>query len=366
MIEHVAILAGGSGTRLWPASRARRPKQLLDLGGGESLFAATLRRALALQAPGWILVVTHREQVAAMEAACRQAASPGVPGRGILVVPEPQGRNTAPAIALACLLLEGSGAAGDRLLALPADHRIEPAAAFCRDTERAAALAAGGHLVTYGIPPARAETGYGYIEAGESLEEGLRVVRFTEKPDRRTAEEFLRGGRHYWNSGMFAFRVDVFLRELGEHAPQVAAALATLRRKARLPEAAKQGEAPVAVLAAPPGLERAYAQVPGISVDYAVMEHSRRAAVVPATFSWSDVGSWDEVAALYAEGSGRVIAVQAQGNFVHTDVPVALAGVEDLLVVVRDGAVLVCRRGESQLVRQVVERIRSEGPQELL
>lgn len=370
MVRHAVILAGGAGTRLWPASTEKHPKQFLDLAQGRSLFALTLERAVGLGIEGFICVVTHRDHARAISRQCAALLRKlPFPANRIVILPEPQARNTAPAIALACCFLKAQGSEGDTLLVMPADHTVSPSATFAEDVETAERLAAEGWLVTFGITPERPETGYGYVEIAGRLAGGFKAARFKEKPDIETARAFLRRGGHYWNSGMFAFRVDRFLGELERHAPEVAKPFLFAPLPGP-PATAQPGNGPV-FAGAEETLASIYRQTPGISIDYALMERSNRCAVVPARFSWSDVGSWDVVAELFgpelAEGQARdLVSVQAAGNFVFSDIPVALAGVEDLVVVVKNGALLICRRGQTQLVREVVQALRDAGREDLL
>jgi mannose-1-phosphate guanylyltransferase/mannose-6-phosphate isomerase len=373
MVKHAVILAGGTGTRLWPASTTKHPKQFLRLSGGQSLFALTLRRAIGLGIGGLVCVVTHKDHAEGILRECavvsKQERFP--PGR-IFVLAEPQGRNTAPAIAWACSALRREGKPEDTLIVMPADHVIEPLSRFASDVEKAAGLAGEGWLVTFGIPPGGPETGYGYIEAGEPSAPGFKVRKFKEKPDLATARSFLAQGNHYWNSGMFAFRTDRFLEELERHAPAVSRPL--LDASAYETPRGSSAEDRVILLPATEAVEGAYRKVPSISIDYAVMERSDRCAVVPAGFSWSDVGSWDVVAEQFAAepeegapgGGAAEVAVDATGNFVLSDLPVALAGVSDLIVVVKNGAVLVCRKGRSQLVKEVVQALKEKDREDLL
>ena len=363
MVKHVVIMAGGSGTRLWPASRADAPKQFIDLGtSGGSLFQQTLARALGLHPAGRVLVVTHESQVPAAreQAAAALAAAGGAgAGRRLAILPEPEARNTAAAICCACAWLEARGEGGAPLLVLAADHAIEPQDAFAAAVERAAGLAAGGRLVVFGVRPTRAETGYGYIEAGEPLGDGFVVRSFHEKPDQATARGYLEAGRFYWNSGMFTFSPATFLEEASAVAPAVARPFVEARAAlARL-------EPRDGLIGDDGTLRGLYAALPSIAVDYAVMEKSRRLAMVQADFQWSDVGSWDEVARL-GRPRGELASAQAGGNYVLSDIPVAIAGVSDLIVVVRNGVCLVCRRGSSQLVREIVDQVRKKGPAGLL
>ena len=353
MVKHVIIMAGGSGTRLWPASRRSTPKQFLDLGQGRSLFQATLERSMALAPEGMILVVTHQSQV---QAIIEQAAAAD-PGR-LVVLPEPIARNTAPAVAYACAFLAAAGEAEASVIVLASDHDIRPVERFRQDVAAAAELAAAERLVVFGIPPTRPETGYGYVESGTREGSGFLVQSFHEKPTPERAGEYLEAGTFFWNSGMFVFRVGTFLEEARRHAPEVAGPLEEVPYPA--PQAAG-----VSVIPVTDALTAAYERLPAISIDYAIMERSDRVAMIRARFDWSDVGSWDEVARIAGDG-GAAVSIDSEGSYVYADVPVALAGVKDLIVVVRDGVVLVCGKGSSQLVRGVVDRLKEAGPEDLL
>lgn len=362
MYSYVIILAGGSGTRLWPASTSARPKQFLSLGDGSSFFRRALDRALALKPRLGVMVVTGQSMADAVARECR-TLPPGVPGRGsVRILPEPAGKNTAPAVAWALAAAEAwGGRPEDTFLLMTSDHLIEPVSAFAADAAKAEALAASGNLVCFGIPPRYAATGYGYIEAAAPLGPGLRAAGFREKPDAATAERFLTAGRYYWNSGMYAFRSDFLRREMETHAPDVARAFDSLIDRPR--EVERGG---VRILEAWEGLEEAYERAPSVSLDYAVSEKCASVALVPASFSWEDVGSWDEMARLFPEGSGNAVPIDSGGCFVYSDIPVALCGVSDLVVVIRNGAALVLKKGSSQLVKEAVERLKSEGRQNLL
>jgi mannose-1-phosphate guanylyltransferase/mannose-6-phosphate isomerase len=368
VVKHAVILAGGAGTRLWPASTRKHPKQFLRLGEGESLFAMTLQRAIGLEIEGFICVVTHQDHVDGIVQECREVLKAETfPPERVQILAEPEARNTAPAIAYACTVLQDAGTMDDTLIVMPADHVIEPLSVFTSDVGKAAIPAEEGWLVTFGIPPDRPETGYGYIEAGEALGPGFRVRKFKEKPDAATARSFLAQGNHYWNSGMFAFRAGRFLEELGRHAPKVARAVLEVPPSKTLGRSAT--DASPVLLPADKALQAAYGKCPSISIDYAVMEHSDRCAVIPAGFSWSDVGSWDVVAELSASNprdAADLFTVDATGNFVLSDLPVALVGVQDLLVVIRNGIVLVCRKGKTQQVKDIVKILKDGDRTDLL
>jgi mannose-1-phosphate guanylyltransferase len=344
------ILAGGRGERFWPLSRRHRPKQLLPLLSERSMLADTLARLEGLASPRDAWVITARD----LHGAVREAV-PQVPHAH--VVGEPVGKNTAPAIALACRWL---APLGDDVVAavLPSDHRIEPAAAFRAEVEAAARLALERRVVvTFGIPPTRPETGYGYIEVGDALP-GVpgaadlhAVAAFREKPDVATAAAYLRDGRHLWNAGMFLFAPSVMLEELEAHAPDIARLLPDL------PDRPGEGSEEA--------LERFYGAAPSISIDYAVMERSRRAVVARASFAWDDLGSW---AALATPGSGDARGNVVRGPALLHDCDeviafsdgglVAAIGVENLIVVRTGDVTLVCARDRAQDVRAVVERLK--------
>lgn len=351
---HAVLLAGGRGTRFWPASREALPKQFLRVGGEESLLSRTGRRLAKVAKPAHAWVVTNAAHVAL---AAEQLAE--YPRERI--VGEPMGRNTAPCIALAAALVAKEDPE-DVLLVAPADHWIADEDVF-RDVMFAGADVARATqgLVTFGVVPSSPATGYGYIEAGDALE-GLpggarKVVRFTEKPDRATALRFLADGRHTWNSGIFAWQAGVFLEELARHEPAMADGVREIAD-------AKDREA--AMRAIYPGLR-------SVSVDYAVLEKSSKVSVVPAKFAWSDVGSWDALAELASPDksanalSGDVLTAGVENCFVQADGPlVALVGVRDLVVVSTKDAVLICAKGATQDVKKIVDELEKKGRRELL
>ena len=343
---HIVILAGGSGTRLWPASRAALPKQFLDMGSGRSLLQECLQRSLALEPEGWVVVVTHQSHVKSTLAQWREL---GDDRENFAILPEPVGRNTAPALVYAATFLRDVSAGDDCFLVLASDHKIEPMERYAADVKKAAELAAQGYLVVFGIRPDWAHTGFGYIEAGKEVPPGYKVDSFHEKPDAATAKNYLEKGNFYWNSGMFTFPLAGFLEAIAEHAPEVADPF----------DGAAQ-------LSDPSSLAAVYDALPSISIDYALMEKSRRVAMIPASFNWSDVGSWDEALKYFREEEGQVFKTQSEGNFVYSDIPVALAGVDNLIVVIRNGTAMICRKGASQLVRDIVGDLKEKGRTEPL
>ncbi|MCL1817621.1 MAG: mannose-1-phosphate guanylyltransferase [Spirochaetaceae bacterium] len=354
-MEAIVILAGGSGTRLWPASTPQKPKQFLALGGGESFLRLTVERGLAVNPRAPIVVVTHARYLADTVS---QLASFAASGADITVLPEPEARNTAPAIAFAALYLGGRLALSSRVLILSADHLIWPLERFTAAAARAAELAAMGHIAVFGIPPTEANTGYGYIETGEAAGPGFRVTAFREKPDAAAAAAYLAAGNYYWNSGMFVFSLKTLAGEFAARAPDVSVPLQALAEKA-----AEKGrmEGGVRVWGEGAAFAEAYGKLPSISVDYAVMEKSAKAAMVTADFEWNDVGSWDEAARLYPNEAPAVFSCAASGNSVFADIPVALCGVEDLVVVIKNGRALVMKKGSSQLVREAAKALAGDA-----
>jgi len=362
VVHHVVIMAGGSGTRLWPASRSRHPKQFLNLGTEKTLFQETLFRSFALGINGKIIIVTHREQVNFILDQINAVFAADRSGFEIIVLAEPEARNTAPAVMLAARFLEAAGERESSVCVLPADHMIYPVENFKEDVNSAAGIAESGKLVTFGIEPTCPETGYGYIETGDRFKTGFLVSRFREKPDAETAREFLKQGNFFWNSGIFSFNVGVFLDEVKRYSPAIYDGFVPVNFTGYIKRTGEN----LFVIPSHGAVEAVYRKIPSISIDYAVMEKSRRTAMVKASFVWSDVGSWDEVSRVAEIDNGNVFTEDSKGNFVFSDMPVALVGVNDLLVIQKKGALLICRKGESQRTKSIVERIKKSGRDDLL
>lgn len=354
---HPVVLSGGSGSRLWPLSRQNQPKQFLSLIGDHSLYQETVLRASKLptaQPPVTVCSEDHRFMVG------EQLQAVGIANGGILL--EPVARSTAPAIALAALhvLADDPDAT---LLVMPADHLIEDEAAFRTAVSAASGLAQEGWLVTFGITPDYAETGYGYILRGELLsEQGYRVEQFVEKPDLPTAERYVAEGTYAWNSGMFLFLAQGYLDELALHAPAVFEA-------ARAAYAAATSDLDFIRVD-----KQAFASSPSDSIDYAVMEKTDRAAVVPVSCGWSDIGSWSSlwsVAERDDDGNrheGDVISIDTSGSLVRASERrmIATIGVEDLVIIDTPDATLVARKDRVQDVKTIVDHLKAAGRQEHL
>jgi len=342
------ILSGGVGARLWPLSRKSRPKQLLPLAGPNTMIQETLARATGpdFAAPLVICGEDHRFLVA------EQVRALGIAGAEIIL--EPIGRNTAPAAAIAALLVAARVPDGLVLL-MPSDHVIADRDAFQTAVAAAATAARDGALVTFGIAPSAPETGYGYIKGGAPLADApgvLVVERFVEKPDRATAETYLASGDYYWNSGMFLFAASAFLAEMERLEP---AMLAACRRSL---EAADRG---TDFIRLPRDI---FGGCPSQSIDYAIMEHAARAAVVPVEIGWNDVGSWQslwEIAERNGEGNvvqGDVLLHGTRRSYIRSEGPlVAAIGMEDIVVVATPDAVLISHRGATQDVKKIVDEL---------
>ena len=359
------ILSGGAGTRLWPLSREMAPKGFMRLPDGETLLGKTATRARALPGVTDIVTVTNRDLYfhtrdvyAALKTneACRDT-----------LLLEPFGRNTAPAVALAARVVEARHGGDAVLLAMPADHLIQDVAAFRAAVERAAALAREGVLVTFGLRPTYAETGFGYLECGAAIggadvaPSAARVVRFVEKPSLDKARAYVAAGTYAWNSGIFCFTASAILEAIARHAPDIDRAVRPIAEAF----ASRPG---VTMLEIDP--ER-FASVPDISIDYAVMEPAAaagRVAAVRGTFDWSDIGSWQAIADLTApdaegnRGHGERVSIATRGTFVHSeDRVVATVGVENLVIVDTPDAVLVAHRDHVQRVREVASELKARG-----
>lgn len=339
------ILCGGAGSRLWPLSRGMHPKQFMDLGG-RTLFGDTLDRLRAIPAAQAPLVVSNREQ-RFLVAGQMQEHGFAPAGRVLL---EPLGRNTAAAIAAAALAVQAKNP-GSAMLVMPSDHAMSDPGSFAGAVAQAMPAAREGALVTFGVRPTGPETGYGYIRRGEARGDAFLVDAFVEKPDLASAEAMLKAGGHYWNSGIFMFLPDAFLAELERLAPEI------LRQ---VQAAWEQRETQRDFV----WLGDEFAASPAVSVDYAVMEKTPLAVVLPMDAGWTDLGSWrsvQEAGSPDSDGNvcvGDVLAEDVRGSYLHSSGRlVAALGLENLVVVETGDAVLVADRDRSQDVRRLVERL---------
>lgn len=345
------ILSGGSGTRLWPVSRQAHPKPFIKLADGRSLLQKTIDRLEPLGEIPEVITVTNREHFFVT----RDEYAAGGSQYKHVVLLEPNARNTAPAVAVGALAALARHGQDATLLVLPADHLVEDHAAFATTVQQAMALAQQDLLVTFGIKPTYAETGFGYIERGEPIAgtAGFRVARFTEKPAADKAAEMVKSGRFYWNSGMFCFRAAAFIAELEQHAPDI------VTQARHCWEAARQQDERIDLPA------EHFDAMPDISIDYAVMEKSARVAVVPATFAWNDVGSWTAVSSLVeadAEGNraqGEAMFVDSANCYVQSSGRmVAAVGLEGVMIVDTPDALLVAHQEHVQDVKKVAQQLK--------
>jgi mannose-1-phosphate guanylyltransferase len=358
---HAVVMAGGSGTRFWPASRQARPKQLLPLLGGRTLLSATTERLAGFVPADSLWVVTNPAQVAGVRAALPDLADDRL-------VVEPAARDTAPCIALAAAHVEAVSP-GALMAVLPADHVIEPRHEFQRMLGRGAQLASDDTtLVTFGVKPDRPSTAYGYLQLGDPVDDRLprafRVVRFREKPTAEVAARLLAGGDHLWNSGIFVWSTAAIFEAMDESHAELGAAAR------QLAEAVRNGDSEAR--------RRAFELAPKTSIDYAVLERSTRAVVVEAEIRWDDLGSFLTLGTIAPPDSSGNVAVLANGAcligeessgcvvYADGNRTIALSGAHDLVVVAVDDAVLVCAKERAAALKSLVERIRAEGRSDLL
>ncbi len=347
---HAVILAGGSGSRLWPLSRQHLPKQFLVLDGDASLLQTTINRLSPTIKAENVMIVTQESH------AKGEAYHALLPYKALY---EPIGRNTAPAIALAaaCLMMAGDDPV---MVVLPADHIIKDEKRFREHLDVAIQAAQTGKLVTFGIQPTRPDTGFGYIKAHRVVgEQVYGVERFTEKPDHATAERFLEEGGYYWNSGMFVWRASVILAEIERYLPAVYQILQTIIAESRAGATFQQA------------VEKHFSAMPSISIDYGVLEKSEHVSLIPCDIGWNDVGSWQAVHEISPNDEhgnalqGNVIAIDCSNSLIRAEKRlVAAIGVENLCVIETVDAVLISKNDQTQRVREVVDVLQQRGATE--
>lgn len=347
------IMAGGSGARLWPLSRALYPKQFLPLIGENTMLQATVNRLKNLEEMGPPVTICNEEHRFIVAEQLRNIGQKGS------IILEPEGRNTAPAIALAANILQKNITEDPILLILAADHVIQDESAFIAAVEEAIPLAQQGKLVTFGVVPKSAHTGYGYIQRGEELKNGFSVKEFVEKPDLNIAKSYLSGGEHYWNSGMFLFKASRYLDELNKCRPDIAsvceASLKDVSRDMDFVRVAKE----------------VFLKCPDESIDYAVMEKTKDAVVVPLDVGWNDIGSWT---ALWEESPkdqdgnavrGDAIVEDTRNCLVQTNERLVVTlGLDDIVIVDTKDAVMIAHKNKIQNVKAIVAKLKAEDRNE--
>ncbi len=354
------IMAGGGGTRLWPLSRQKRPKQMLALVEDRTMFQISLDRLNPLLPPERILIVTGSDQVDDL-----QKGAPQIPKENFIV--EPFGQNTGPAVGLATVHIQ-QRAPNAVIAVLTADHHIADKAKFRRVLEAAGGLALKDYIVTLGISPSFPATGYGYIKRGEPLEcihnfQSYHADGFTEKPVLETAVQFLAEGLYSWNSGMFIYKAERVLNEYKRQQPEMYSLLQSI-------------QSVIGDETYPDVLAQLWQKMPRLSIDYAIMEHAAKMAVIPVDIGWSDIGSWATLFdVLEGDHDGNVIRGQAnrghitldtQNTFIFSDRLVTTIGLNDIVIVETDDVLLVCRRERSQEVRTVIDKLKEKGHEDLL
>ena len=339
------ILAGGSGSRLWPLSRDLFPKQLLKFDDEESLLQKTFRRLTSFSKPSDILTVTNilhypniKLQLNAID-------------KSNIVIGEPMGRNTAPAIGAAMQYFVQMSAFDDVVLIVPSDHLIKDIEAFNKTVEQGKILAEQGYIVTFGVKPAYPETGYGYIKTGNSLDTGYKVERFVEKPNLETARKYVAGGDYYWNSGIFMGKISVFLEELKKYSNDISQNLERL-------DFSKSTQIDYGI----------YESMKSISIDYAVMEKSDRVALVELKSDWNDLGSWQSIYNIKEKDSdgnvitGKVITDNVKNSLIYSQKEiVAVSGLENIILVETEDAIMACKMDEAQSVKVLYDKLKNEA-----
>ncbi len=344
------IMAGGSGTRFWPLSRKSRPKQFLNITGDESMIQLTVNRLAPLIDINDIYIVTSADQALLV-----QEHLPHLPSENIII--EPFGRNTAPCIALSNLYLSKKYASDECVLVLPADHVIKEHDVFIKSLHTAAVAAAKNNLVTFGITPSYPATGYGYIEAAPPGPDTFQnVLKFKEKPAKALAEKFLAAGNFYWNSGMFMWRLDTIQACFNKYLPQTNELLEQIDTRWQAAGVAAD-------------ISDIYALMPRVPIDIGIMEKAEKHVVIPVDYTWSDVGGWKALYELQAADNKVNVAntlltqIDSKANYVYASKPVALIGVDDLVIVETADAILIAKKDRAEEVKKIYETLAVENPE---
>lgn len=364
MFTDVVILAGGFGERLWPASKADFPKQFMALDGGISFLQHSILRSLALKPKGKIIIATRLGLETQIAKQCNDLFSKISEDEkkkiqdDLIIISEPFAKHTtAPIILCSMLLNKLDSSYKHSMLVLTSDHIIGPVSAFVNDCERAYKSAEKNHVVTFGIQPYEPSVGYGYILTGEMEEDNpsvFKILEFKEKPDQKTAEEYIAAGNCRWNSGMYAFACDFLEEELSKCTPEITQAFVDVKN-GPLPQ--MEEISGIKFIKPWDQMVSSYEKTPAIAIDKSLSEKTKNAYAVLASFNWDDVGSWDSFEKHCKEKDNNSIMIESNDCFVYSDIPVALCGVNDVTVVIKNGKALVMRKGCSNLVREAAQKL---------
>jgi mannose-1-phosphate guanylyltransferase/mannose-1-phosphate guanylyltransferase/mannose-6-phosphate isomerase len=366
MFDNCIILAGGSGARLWPASSSRLPKQFLPASQKKSFFSMAVERALKItKKSGKVIIITGKRHIPlVITDAGKFSASEK---KRMLVIGEPSAKNTSAAIACAAVFSHFGGL--KKVAVLTSDHLISPIEIFKTDMVAVASVCAQGKLALLGIKPSRSDTGYGYIETGKASGNIFDVKTFHEKPDMKTAKKYVKSSCFFWNSGMFAFDTGFIINEFRLHAPQVILPFEKLKEPKTTDYKIING---IRILNKWNGLEAAYNKTLNISFDFSIAEKCRETVMLQANFDWVDVGNWEEYIKICGKNHSEIYRASKESCYVDSDIPVALAGVEDLIIVIRSGkngepsSALITRKGQTGKIQNIVEQIKKSGNTSIL
>ncbi len=347
------IMAGGSGTRFWPLSRESKPKQYQKLFDNKSMLQNTVERLYPLIGPKNIYIVSTESQLKLI-----RDDVPQIPVENIII--EPVGRNTAPCIAYSAMYLKNLYPADETMIVLPSDHIIIEQDVFIKSINLAKVAAKKGYLVTFGIKPDYPATGYGYIEAGDSIDDNIKhITQFKEKPDYKTAKSFIEAGNYFWNSGMFMWTIETITQSFLKHAPDIFYGVEEIVKLRGDFERSER-------------MREIYANLPKLPVDIAIMEKSDSGVVIPVNYHWNDVGSWRSVAELSEKDENnntffsKNISINSGGNYIHTGKFVALIDIDDIVLVETENAILIAKKESVEKVKDIVNKLSEKKMEEYL